>query len=87
MKKSQRQLAGAVANADQQISPATIYDLRQQHFTADERTSTRLKRSNFNQAGAIFVAVGQKEQQVFQPAKAESGKLCVERRADARENG
>jgi hypothetical protein len=87
MEKPQRQLAGTIANADEQIAATTIDDFREQDLAADETAIAGLQGANFDKACAILVAVRQQEQQVADAEKGKARELFLERRTDARKNG
>lgn len=83
MEKSQSELAAAIANSDNQVSSASIYDFRKQHFTADEAAIAGFKSANLDELRPIFVAQRQQKQQVIDPENIQFFEFFRERRTDA----
>ena len=85
MKEAQRQLAGAVADAHQQITPAAIGNFGEQNLAADKAARPGDERTDAHELRAILVAQRQQEQQVLDALQAELLELLGQRRADALE--
>jgi len=87
MKEAQGQLAAAVADANQQVSAATIDGFRQQHFAGHQAPAARDKRSDLYELSSVFVSQRQQEKQIFNAKQPELLKFPGERRTDALERG
>jgi hypothetical protein len=85
MKEAQGQLAATVANANEQVSTATIDGFRQQHFAGDKAPAARDKRPDLYELSSVFVAQRQQEKQIFNAKQPELLQFSGECRPDALE--
>ncbi len=87
VKEAQGELAGAVADAHQQVAPATIDGFGKQYLARNKAPVTSLQRTYLDQLRAVLVAQRQQEQQVFEPEEIQSLEFFRQRRSDAVQYG
>ncbi len=82
MKKTQRELAAAVCDSNQQVAAPAVRRFRQQDFTADQAALPGLQGTDANELGAVLVAQRQEEQQVLDAVQVEPLQLPGKGRPD-----
>jgi hypothetical protein len=83
MKETQRDLAAAIVDANQQVAAPAKCHLRKQYFARDEASLPWLKRADFDHLRSILVSQWQQEKKIFDAIQAKPLELFRECGPDA----